>query len=221
MKVTQILKKLHIPIPDNKLVEEIFRISSENTSERLIEIPLVLNAIPHKLSRILDIGCRYSLMPLQLASVGHEMHGMDIHPYDKKHPNLQFHEESILDTTLPKNYFDVVISLSTIEHIGMDAYAGVKDGDGDKRAIEQARRLLKKNGIFIFTAPFGKAKDGGWYRVYNTKRLQSVLEGFTLKELRVFRMKNKKWIPTTVQQGEKIDCSSEITCAFFLTAVKK
>ncbi len=221
MKITEALRTLHIHIPENFLTEEIFRVSSETKSERLIETPLVLKNIPNRKSVILDVGCRYSLLPIQLASLGHQVHGIDLKNYRRTHPNLHFYKRSIHQTLFRDNFFDVAISLSTIEHIGLDIYGGNLANTGDVKAVKEIKRVLKKNGSYLLTAPFGLPRDSDWYRVYNTKRLERMLTGFLIKEIRVFKEEDKKWVPCEISEGETINSSQRVKCAFFLKAVKK
>lgn len=59
----------------------------------------------------------------------------------------------------PAETFDLVISISTFEHIGYDEnrFCNVKDVVGDHRqllrAIEHTKQLLAPNGIFLLTVP--------------------------------------------------------------------
>lgn len=48
----------------------------------------------------------------------------------------------------PNNFFDAVIAVSTIKHVGIF--------DGDKKAVAEIKRILKPNGIFVVTLPSAK-----------------------------------------------------------------
>lgn len=67
------LRSLGIKIPEIGLKEELVRFLVETKSERIVEIPLVLSNLPTNKATILDVGCRYSLLSIQLASLGHRV----------------------------------------------------------------------------------------------------------------------------------------------------
>lgn len=219
-KLSFYLNKLKIKIPEIPLKETLVRIIVESRTERMVEIPNILANIPKKSSKILDIGCRYSLLPLQLASLGHNVTGVDIHKYNGQHPNFKFVKGDFLKIPLKANFFDLVISLSTIEHIGLGFYGEKKDKDGDKKAIQKVHKILKKGGVLLLTAPFGKPIDSSWYRVYNLKRIRNLLRGFKIEQLSIYREVDGRWIPSVIIEAEQVDCSKEVKCAFFMKAIK-
>lgn len=219
-KITNILSRLNIGIPESPLKEEIVRFLTESTSERVVEIPLVFQNIPTEKKKILDVGCRYSMLSIQLASLGHEMHGIDINDYKHKHPNFIFHKADILNSNLPKNYFDVVIALSTIEHIGLGRYGDREDIQGDINAVKQILGIIKSGGQLLITLPFGKAIKTNWFRVYNMKKISELLAGFKINSKYFFKEKNRNWIPTGVNDAEKVDSSKKPMAVIFIKATK-
>lgn len=82
--------------------------------------------------------------------------------------------------------FDVVISASTIEHIGLDntlLYTGdssKKESDalGFLPAITEFRRVLKPGGLCLITVPFGRHGVHGWYQVFDLELVNKVIEAF-------------------------------------------
>jgi 2-polyprenyl-3-methyl-5-hydroxy-6-metoxy-1,4-benzoquinol methylase len=220
-KITNILSKLNIGIPESPLKEEIVRFLTESSSERVVEIPLVFKNIPPAKKKILDVGCRYSMVSIQLASLGHEVHGIDINSYKHTHPNFIFHKADILNPNLPKNYFDIVIALSTIEHIGLGRYGDSQDADGDFRSVEQILKIIKPAGQFLITLPFGKAVETSWFRVYNMEKIRDLLAGFKIVDKYFFKERNRSWIPTDVYHAEKIDSSKKPMAVIFVRAIKE
>lgn len=220
-KISYLLDRVGLKIPEIFWKEEIVRFITESRSERIVEIPLVLNNIPREKSKILDIGCRYSLLPIQLSSMGHKVYGIDIYPYQRKHPNLHFFRGDFLEAHFRNNFFDVVISLSTIEHIGLGYYKEKLNIHADRDAVEKVKRILKPKGTFLLTVPFGKPMDSNWYRVYDRKRIMNLLSSFQISTWKVFAEKQSSWVPVSIGAAEKIDSSSEVRAVIFISARKE
>ena len=69
--------------------------------------------------------------------------------------------------------FDVVVSVSTLEHVGMDnTVYGVAEPRSDDpvletaRAVHELRRVLGDDGILLVTLPYGAPEDHGWFRQF-------------------------------------------------------
>ncbi len=106
---------------------------------------------------------------------------MDINDYPYKPRQMVFVKRDVRDTGLPSNFFDAVVVVSTIEHIGLPVYGQVGfDVDGDVKTIEELRRILKPGGYLIITTPFA----GKEFRIvpgerqYNIERLKLLKRGF-------------------------------------------
>lgn len=220
--ISKYLRKLRIKIPENFLKEEIVRWYADNYSERIIEYPLVFASLPKSKSKILDVGCRYSKLSIQLASLAHEVYGIDLFRYKMKHPNFTFIQGYILEPPFKKNFFDVIISVSTIEHIGLSFYGEEGNPVGDHEAVRSIYRLLKPGGMFLMTVPFGVPRDTFWYRIYNCERLESLLKNFGSIDLKTYEKSDNGWIdvdPKIAQ--EKLSFSGEVEGVVFVKAIKK
>jgi len=120
-------------------------------NERAVELPIVLDYISKfKGQRILEIG----------NVVNHYVkQNYDI--VDKYEIGDGVLNCDIIDFN-PKEKYDLIISVSTFEHIGFDEvlrYSEFKDMKTESmsllKAIEKTKTLLHPKGIFIFTAPLG------------------------------------------------------------------
>ena len=125
----------------------------------------------------------------------------------------RFPQENVQATDLmkfpfPDGFFDVVIAISTIEHVGLGRYGDLLDTDGDRNAIKEIRRVMSSGGIILITVPFGKRFTGSLHRVYDEETLLSLLEGFELQTIEYF-MKNRTWIKATKEQVKEVDSSSK------------
>lgn len=123
----------------------------------LVVTDYLLQRHPLLRGRILDVGCGDGLIDLGifLRAQPEELIGIDpfrgferlpeilaanhLPPDLLADPRLQFRAEDANDLPWPDDHFDVVVSWGSLEHI-----AG-----GYRRALEEIRRVLKKDGLFF------------------------------------------------------------------------
>jgi SAM-dependent methyltransferase len=79
-------------------------------------------------------------------------------------------------------WFQTVVSLSTLEHVGMDnTVYGVEEpraADPDREvglALAELRRVLAPGGTLLVTVPYGAAEDHGWFRQYGRDDLERLV----------------------------------------------
>lgn len=168
------------------------------TNERIVEYPMVFRLIRDQ-GRVLDVGCVSSRLPLQLASLGYEVHGVDLRPYPMTHPGFSFHRIDLLAQTIPfaPESFDVVTAVSCIEHFGLGAYGESEVTGGDRRFMAVLRTLLKKSGQLILTCPYGEGGVTPKHRIYDALTLVRLIEGFEVRREHYFRRSEDCWLPVT------------------------
>lgn len=105
---------------------------------------------------ILDVGGCDSLLPLVFAKMGHSVTVYDFRPYPERHPNLTVVQGDFLTNSLPASSFDVVIMISTLEHIGLGGYGAPEYPDADFVVMEELDRILVSGGRAIITFPFNE-----------------------------------------------------------------
>nr|WP_285288969.1 methyltransferase domain-containing protein [Alloacidobacterium dinghuense] len=99
--------------------------------------------------------------------------------------------------------FDTIVSISTIEHIGLDNTL-LYTPDETKResesrdfraAIREFRRIIRPGGICYITVPYGKACKRGWFQVFDAQMVQMVLDDFKPKyhEIEYFGYSPSGW----------------------------
>jgi SAM-dependent methyltransferase len=184
-------------------------------TDRYIEYPFALSRLPKPPARVLDIGCAGSYFPLILASIGYEAYGIDIRSYsitDKiKHKNFEFRRESILNTSFPAGFFDAACAISTVEHLGLSGrYGAGDDSSADRKSMEEARRILKPNGIILLTIPFGKAKVIRPYsRIYDSSGVAGLAGGFIREEEKYFMQNSDNdWYECDAQEAGSIEATA-------------
>ncbi len=102
-------------------------------------------------------------------------------------------QADVLTHEFPPARFDAVVSISTIEHIGLSAYGGdPRDPDGDVKTVQRVASWLKPGGWFYFDVPFRDRvfEIHETFRAYNwpalAKRYLSV-PGLVADTARIFR----------------------------------
>ncbi|EKD57761.1 MAG: hypothetical protein ACD_57C00156G0002 [uncultured bacterium] len=209
-------------MPEFGLKEEIRNVFYQDiVSERIIEYAWVVRHIPGGRKVVLDVGCRYSNLVLTLASLGYKTYGIDIEPYPYSHRNLKFITGDIRSTDFDKNFFDCIVAVSTLEHIGLRFYEKTKkDLKGDRKAIEEIMRILKPGGKFILTVPYGKWRITRSYRVYDEKHLKQLLGDLKLTLAEYFVKKDGQWMPSSRSDASKVDSLHEVNSVVFAVCQK-
>ncbi|OUL33180.1 class I SAM-dependent methyltransferase [Nostoc sp. 106C] len=154
------------------------------TTERILEKTFVIHSIASlydsKPINILDVGASESLLSYELASFNYSVTAIDIRPIGLFHPNLKFVKSDICQPVLPPASFDCVVALSTIEHIGLGWYGDKIKENYDLEAIKQIYALLKPEGHFILTVPYGKEALTPVHRIYNKESVQRLVQDFEI-----------------------------------------
>ncbi len=177
--------------------------TSVKLGERLVEIPIFwkfffkyMNTPETKEKiKILDFGCVESKIGLHLAALGYDVVGIDLRDYDYKDilPDFSFIQGDIFEQNFETEKFDVIVAISSVEHVGFEAYEGKKNYD-DKDLIDLFFKLLKPGGIMYISVPFGERfEEKEWYRIYSKESLQALFENrFEVKEEKIFKIPQTK-----------------------------
>jgi len=178
-------------------------------TSRTVEYDFIMKNIPSKARKILDVGSTGSLLPLKLAKQGYDAYSIDYREYHERHPNLTFVKGDILKSLFADDFFDLVVCVSTIEHIGLGSYGDPSYYDGDKSVVKEFGRILKDGGTLLLTAPFsGESEVLPWMdsheRIYDYDRLKSLFEGWEIQlEEYYIPKKAKHWVKASRKEAEK------------------
>lgn len=174
------------------------------TTERVIEVPWVLSQIPQS-GVILDVGSCDATYLGAIQQADRQLHCMD--PRDCRTnipPGALFYHDSIIGNDLPRDYFDAVLMVSVVEHIGLPCYGLAPLPGGDRLAVAECWSLLKPGGRLIVTAPAGQDKIVSWYRQYSPATLRRMFHGWRC-EFSYWGFENGSYAPISEEQVERHD----------------
>lgn len=158
-------------------------------NERIVEMPFVFSSIPlgNEPQKILDFGCSRSWLSLSLASMGHAVHGIDLRDHPFGHPNFEFQKMNILD--YQEQDFDYVISLSTMEHVGLGAYGEPYSQQALVEVVKKVHFVLKRDGTLLLTLPVGISSVDNFEKSFAPAEIIDLVTDhhFHLKESRYYK----------------------------------
>jgi SAM-dependent methyltransferase len=155
--------------------------------ERIVEIPLALHSARlHEPGRILDAGASLNLPVVRRIAGRPAAHLTHFTLTGVDEPVLPGHEDQfayaygdLRAMPYPDAAFDRVVSVSTIEHVGMDnaRYGGSTEHAPSSAvtAVAELTRVLAPGGELLITVPYGRAADHGWFRVFDAEALGTLL----------------------------------------------
>jgi 2-polyprenyl-3-methyl-5-hydroxy-6-metoxy-1,4-benzoquinol methylase len=144
-------------------------------SEQIVENAMVLANIPGEARSVLDFGGVESLLPVTLAALGYRVTVWDQRSYAFAHPLLTVLRRDIFGEPAGGiGPFDLVISISTIEHLGLGSYGDVVTENADARGVAVLWSLVRPGGRMIITVPAGRAAIHPGMRVYDRERIEQV-----------------------------------------------
>lgn len=168
-------------------------------NERVVEVPYVhsrLLSLPSG-SRVLDFGATESELSLVAASHGYDVTSVDLRTYPLEHPNLRCLVGPAEDLDDPAEPYDLIVSLSALEHVGLGSYGeDTKTLDLDRQLVERFRSWLRPGGLFVLTVPYGRWEVTPTQRIYDDAHLDVLLAGWDTLHRQVVRRRSATvWSP--------------------------
>lgn len=158
--------------------------------ERIVEYPWALSRIPETAELMLDGGSvlNYPFLLDSPQLSGKRLVILTLAPESamEKRKNVSYMFGDLRETIFRDNVFDVIISISTLEHVGMDNAKLYTHDSADiesrpeqyLRAIREFHRILKPGGRFLMTVPFGKPQNLGWLHQFDDQKLRRAIDAF-------------------------------------------
>jgi 2-polyprenyl-6-hydroxyphenyl methylase/3-demethylubiquinone-9 3-methyltransferase len=112
-------------------------------AENRLRNPWVASKLPSS-SRVLDMGCGAGFLTHELASLGHDVVGVDLSEESlqvarKLDPKSSYLRADVTAVPFESGSFDAVCAMDLLEHV-----------ENPQAVIQEASRLLKPGGLFFF-----------------------------------------------------------------------
>ncbi len=170
------------------------RISFNNLGERAVEIPIAFEFLANITTqnsgrdfKIMEVGNVLSHYENSLSEY------LGLRPrriVDKFEIAMGVDNVDLMDLPSEQKY-DVIVSISTVEHIGQGAEPSSgsygeklveRDLETPLKAIAKIYDLLELGGQALITVPFGKLIDAGWFIQFDAKYLELLPSKYQIPE---------------------------------------
>ena len=182
--------------------------------DRAIEYPWVLKNVDLKKGNFLDVGSTVGKLFRKHLPKDVRVFAINTEKEQRfsQSENIQHVVGDIRKTEFKDSFFDVITCVSTLEHIGVEGRYNIKkDLSGDKKAMIEMHRILKKGGKLLVTTPYGKKDVLPLNKLYNKERLVKLFKGF--KVISACYMKYDSdfyiWTEVTEKQAASTDWENE------------
>ena len=176
--------------------------------ERIVEYPWLFNRLPTGPGRLLDAGSilnhPYILPHQKLQEKNCFISTLAPEGWSAWNLGVSYVFEDLRETCFRDKYFDFIVCVSTLEHVGMDnSYLYTKDKKKSEKCtsdfikcLEELRRTLKENGKILLTVPYGIYQDHGWFQVFDQDLLDTAINAFAPTQVRewIYRYLPDGWV---------------------------
>jgi SAM-dependent methyltransferase len=158
--------------------------------ERVIEYPWLFSRLPDKRGKLLDAGSvlNHDFVLSQRSIKEKKLFISTLAPESEAfwQSGISYVYEDLRDSCFRDEYFDWIVSLSTLEHVGLDNTVFYTHDNSKKEnsrdsyllAIKEFYRILKPGGLLYLSVPYGKYSNHGWLQVFDSKMIDELISTF-------------------------------------------
>ena len=161
--------------------------------ERVVEFPWV--ASRRLGGTVLDAGSSLNHLHVlkRLRPRMDDLHIVTLAPEEESFPELgvSYMYADLRELPIKDATYDRVVSISTLDHVGMDNQrfgsdaASAEDPQRETiRAVEEVRRVLRPGGDLYLTVPVGQGERFDWVRSFTLDELDELVEAFGARDVR-------------------------------------
>lgn len=169
-----------LPLPGNY---------GEFLDERVVEYPWCLSRLNTGSGSLLDAGSalNFPYIVKHPYILNKDLTIVTLEPEENNFckDRISYQFGDIRDLPLRDNWFDEVVSISTLEHVGMNNAIYTENTElwqGNTsdylKAVLELKRVTKPGGKVYITVPYGKYTDFGWYQQFNAEMIEAIIECF-------------------------------------------
>jgi SAM-dependent methyltransferase len=159
--------------------------------ERVVEYPWLLSRRPT--GRVLDAGSTLNHAHIldRFLHLFTSLHIVTLAPEESAFTDrgVSYVYADLRDLPLRTGYYDTVVSISTLEHVGMDTtrYGARVGAEADPRpslraAVRELKRVLAAGGRLLITVPYGVPEDHGWLHQFDREGLDDLVADIDPRE---------------------------------------
>ena len=188
-KVSELRRFLELPFDPDTLPKGF----GHKLDERLVEYPWLFSRLPAGPGELLDAGSvlNHDFILSHPGLMSKKITIMTLAPEGHSFWNLgiNYVYGDLRQTYFRGDYFDFVVCVSTLEHIGLDNQRFHSGRFTDRttkgaltgshvEAVREFRRILKAGGRCYITVPFGKSFRGKWHQVFDGDMIDELVATF-------------------------------------------
>ena len=158
--------------------------------ERIVEYPWLFSRLPSGPGTLLDAGSvlNHDLFFELPALKAKKVHICTLAPESECfwERGVSYLFGDLRSLPYRDSWFDWVVCLSTLEHVGMDNTFLYSQDPVHKEArpqdclaaVRELKRVLKPGGTLYASVPFGKAVNHGWLQIFDQAGIESLITAF-------------------------------------------
>lgn len=158
--------------------------------ERIVEYPWFFSRLPEGAGTLLDAGSvlNHHFIVSHPKLRQKKLTIMTLAPESECHWNLgiSYFYGDLREMAFRDGLFDYVVSLSTLEHVGLDNQRfhcialeqRNQQADSYLLAVRELARVLKPGGLCFISLPYGKRVVHGWMQLFDQPMIESVIHEF-------------------------------------------